>query len=274
MTGGSGNSGDGGDSAGDEADSTDEEAGSASETAGSADDEADSTGEAAGETAEKARDSAGFDPSCGVAPAGEPVEGWPARLTGVTETVTATLGPNDRWNQAALGLHAADSSASDSAPGSAPATARSWGRTRTRRNFEARGEGYVQFTRDPVDFVAAALDVHETAAPILESADGWVRVEVEEIDRQRRAGTEMVEWRLRPVEAAVRDRRVPTTSRGYAAVVEATVAASRLGTEAYDDADLVERLGWLETVVEVAGSECERVAFDRIDDLVGWRERE
>ncbi|PSP91673.1 DUF447 domain-containing protein, partial [Halobacteriales archaeon QS_1_68_44] len=61
---------------------------------------------------------------------------WPVNLAGVTESVVTTLGPNDRWNLAALGLFAGD-----------PVTARTWGRTRTWRNFRERGGGYVQFTR-------------------------------------------------------------------------------------------------------------------------------
>ena len=52
---------------------------------------------------------------------------WPVDLRGVTESIVATLGPNDRWNMAALGLHAPDDSGE-------PVTATTWGNTRTRRN--------------------------------------------------------------------------------------------------------------------------------------------
>jgi hypothetical protein len=69
-------------------------------------------------------------------------EDWLVELRGVTESIVATLGPNGRWNLAALGLFAGE-----------PVTSRTWGNTRTRRNFHREGEGYVQFTRDPVDFV-------------------------------------------------------------------------------------------------------------------------
>jgi len=51
---------------------------------------------------------------------------WPVDLAGVTESVVTTLGPNDQWNLAALGLHAPD--------GDGPVTATTWGRTRTWRN--------------------------------------------------------------------------------------------------------------------------------------------
>ncbi|MFQ3320770.1 MAG: hypothetical protein ACI80F_002857, partial [Natronomonas sp.] len=95
---------------------------------------------------------------------------WPVELRGVTESVVTTLGPNDRWNVAALGLFAGG-----------PVVARTWGRTRTWRNFRERGEGYVQFTRDPVDFVEAACSVREEDDPILDSADAWARVTAEAI---------------------------------------------------------------------------------------------
>lgn len=212
-------------------------------------------------------DASAVDPSRGVAPAGESVEGWPAELAGVTETVTATHGPNGSWNHAALGLDAGETPLR----GSYAVTARTFGRTRTRRNLEDRGEGYVQFTRDPVDFVEAALGIHETAGPILERTDAWARAEAEAVDRWDESGTEVVEWRLTPVQAAVRRRSVPTIERGFAAVVEATVVASRLEVDAYDEGVLLDRLAWLESVVETAGSERHRAAFERIDELVGWR---
>ncbi|MFB6308884.1 MAG: DUF447 domain-containing protein [Haloarculaceae archaeon] len=190
--------------------------------------------------------------------------GWPVELRGITETVVTTLGPNDRWNVAALGIDAGDieTDADDTV------TARTWGRTRTWRNFRDRGEGYVQFTRDPVDFVEAALAVREQDDPILDSADAWVRVTVEQVQTGEDGGTEWVEWALRPVESAVRSEIVPSTNRGHAAVIEATVAASRLDVDAYERTELVERLRYFERVVDRCGGPAERRAFDRLRDLV------
>ena len=182
---------------------------------------------------------------------------WPVDLAGVTESVVTTLGPNDRWNVAALGLR-----------GGEPVTARTYGRTRTRRNFEARGNGYVQFTRDPVDFVDAALAVRETDEPVLDSAEAWVAVEVERVGADQEGDTEVVTWQLEPVDSAVERRVVPTTNRGYYAVVEATVAASRLDVAAYETETLLDRLGYFESVVDTAGSERERAAFQRLTELV------
>lgn len=184
---------------------------------------------------------------------------WPVNLRGVTETVTTTLGPNGLWNAAALGVHAGD-----------PATARTWGATRTRGNFRREGGGYVQFTTDPVLFVEAALGIAERERPVLDEADAWTRVAVERLDDGESDGTEWVEWALRPVESAVVGERVPTINRGFGAVVEATVAASRLGVPGYDRGVLVARLEHLASVVDRCGGDREQVAFERLVDLSDW----
>jgi hypothetical protein len=179
--------------------------------------------------------------------------GWPVELRGVTEAVVTTRGPNDRWNLAALGLSAGD-----------PVTARTWGRTRTRRNFQAREGGYVQFTTDPVDFVDAACSVRELDDPILGTADAWARVAARPEDSGSEDGTEWVEWAIAPVEATVERRTVPTTDRGHAAVVEATVAASRLEVPGYDADVLRDRIAYFADVVDRCGSERETEAFQRL----------
>jgi hypothetical protein len=191
---------------------------------------------------------------------GQSGDDWPVALAGVTETVVTTKGPNDLWNLAALGVHAPDEDG--------PATATTWGRTRTWRNFRERGSGYVQLTRDPVDFVEAALSIREQERPVLDSADAWVRVTVERRDEGADGGTQWVEWALHPVESAVEQRVVPTTNRGHAAVVEATVAASRLDVDGYDRETLLDRLAYFESVVETAGGGRERAAFERVEELV------
>ncbi|MFB6102553.1 MAG: DUF447 domain-containing protein [Haloplanus sp.] len=193
-------------------------------------------------------------------------EGWPADVRGVTESVVATLGPNGRWNQAALGLHAPDEAGD-------PVTAVTWGRTRTRGNFERRGGGVVQFTTDPRAFVDAALDVTETDEPVRDGAAAWVEVDVRRVDAGEEEGTEWVRWALDPASATVRERSVPTINRGFYAVVDATVAASRLDVPAYDTEALLDRLAYFAETVDRCGGPTEREAFARIDELVGWRER-
>lgn len=208
--------------------------------------------------------------------------GWPVAWTGVTESVVSTLGPNDRWNVAALGLHAPSETApgadggGDESDGFAavdPVTAVTFGNTRTRRNFAREGGGVVQFVTDPREFVDAALSVREADEPVLDDAAAWVRVEAEREASWTEGGTRRERWALAPVESAVRERRVPTVDRGFAAVVEAAVEASRLDVDAYDTAAALDRLDHLAGVVDSCGGPRVREAFARVDEHAGWRAR-
>ncbi|SEH47795.1 hypothetical protein SAMN05192561_102327 [Halopenitus malekzadehii] len=224
---------------------------------------------------------------------------WPVDLRGVTETIVATRGPNGRWNMAALGVHApdpdewdggtedgataesvaeaaADAAADDSTPSVTTepmATARTYGRTRTRRNVERTGRGVIQFTSDPLAFVDAALTIDERSDPILANTDAYVEVEFTRIDRTTDAGTEIHTWALAPVAGRTLDERVPRTNRGYGAVIDATVAASRLDVEGFGEDELLDRLRYFADTVDRCGGPRERAAFERIDDVTGWRNR-
>ncbi|WP_224268609.1 DUF447 domain-containing protein [Haloprofundus salinisoli] len=197
---------------------------------------------------------------------GEAVGRWPVELRGVTESVVTTLGPNDLWNVAALGVRAPEES-------NAPATATTWGNTRTRRNFHRQAEGVVQFVTDPRTFVDAAVTVREESGPVLDSVDAWVRVEVRCVESQERRETTIERWELRPLESNVVETGVRTINRGFYAVVDATVAASRLDVPAYDTDVLIERLEYFEETVENCGGDAEREAFERLSAETGWRER-
>jgi hypothetical protein len=220
-------------------------------------------------------DGDGADPDA-FAPVTDPepadrVEGWPLDLRGVTESVVTTLGPNDRWNAAALGLHTPDGPVDRGSD--APAAATTWGNTRTRRNFRRQGGGVIQFVSDPRTFVAAALTIHEVETPVLPDAHAWAEVRVERVDAGEEGGTRWEEWRLRPVRAAAPDPTVPRINRGFAAVIEATVAASRLDVPAYDSEALLARLRRYADVVDRCGGRPERAAFATLDAETGWRER-
>jgi hypothetical protein len=220
----------------------------------------------------------------------EETDHWPAPLRGVTESVVATLGPNDLWNLAALGLHApteagerrragagetaagdADATATEAPPGAVTAT--TWGNTRTRRNFRRQGGGVVQFVTDPRDFVDAALTIREEPTPVLDSADAWVEVRATPVAAGESGGTDWQRWRLDPVASEVRRTGVRTINRGFAAVVDATVAASRLDVPAYDTDALLDRLRYFADTVERCGGPVEREAFARIDAETDWRGR-
>ena len=192
-------------------------------------------------------------------PENDAPDGWPVPLRGVTESVIATKGPNGRWNLAALGLHAGD-----------PVTARTYGNTRTRRNLERRGAGVVQFVADPRTFVDAALSIREESEPVVQSADAWVDVDATLVDSWTEAGTTIREWELTPGESAVVREGATTTNRGFGAVVEATVAASRLGVSGFDDEELRDRLDFLASVAERAGGAREREAMECVASNADW----
>lgn len=192
-----------------------------------------------------------------------PATNWPVALCGVTESLVTTLGPNDRYNVAALGLYAPGRLSHDSV------TARTWGRTRTWRNFTEHQQGFVQFTRDPVVFVDGALDIREQDEPVLDSADAWVEVTVEKLRSRDRDGTQVVDWKLIPEHVEVEQTVVPTYNRAYGAVVEATVATSRLDVDAYDTEKLRRRIEYCGDVVDRCGGPREREAFERVTELAG-----
>ncbi|MFW6320786.1 MAG: DUF447 domain-containing protein [Halohasta sp.] len=190
---------------------------------------------------------------------------WPVDLRGVTESIVATLGPNDLWNMAALGLHAPDE------PGE-PVEATTWGNTRTRRNFHRQGGGVVQFTSDPREFVDAAVTIREETEPVLPNADAWVEIEAASVDSGTEGGTDWERWEIRPTGAGTIERRRPLTiNRGLYAVVDATVAASRLDVPSFDTEQLVDRLRYFEETVEKCGGPREREAFETLSEATGWR---
>jgi hypothetical protein len=196
---------------------------------------------------------------------------WPVALDGVTESVVTTLGPNDLWNVAALGLRAPEGGLAADATETVEAV--TWGNTRTRRNFHRQGGGVVQFVADPRTFVDAALTIREESEPVVDSADAWIRVAAESVETGTEGDTEWERWRLRPGDGAVRRRRPFTINRGLYAVVDATVAASRLDVPDYDTGRLLDRLAYFAETVETCGGDAAREAFERIDRETGWRER-
>ncbi len=178
---------------------------------------------------------------------------WPVEVHGVLETVITTRQPDGCWNAAALGI-----------TGPNPVTARTWGQTRTRVNLAREGKGVVQFVTDPVVFVSAALEIVETTSPVLDAACATVEVTAIEREAGRTKGSSWVDWELVPESTTVTDRRVPVINRGFNAVIEASVAASRLSVAAYDTTVLLERIDWLEAIVDRCGSDRDQEAFATI----------
>lgn len=200
---------------------------------------------------------------------------WPFSTDGIIETIITTEQPDGTWNVAALGIR----------PDKTAHTAVTWGNTRTRRNLERTKHGYVQSLTDSMDFARAALDRWTVSDPILENAAAWVSVQADMIDTGASAGTDWAEWTLKPQHCEIRERHVPVPSRGFPAVIEMTIAASRLGVSTYDQTHLVERLRYFADVATTCGGETDRTAAKwilttvteqmpdiEIDDTIGSEE--
>jgi Uncharacterized conserved protein len=130
-----------------------------------------------------------------------------------------------------------------------------------------------QFTADPREFVDAALTIHEEPEPVLPNAEAWVEVSAVAVETGDDEGTEWERWELSPTDTGTVEREGPRTiNRGFYAVVDATVAASRLDVAAFDTDTLLNRLAYFETVVEKTGGPRERAAFETLSAETEWQE--
>lgn len=194
---------------------------------------------------------------------------WPVPLRGIVESVVTTPQPEEGWNVAALGLHGGDEHARGD-----PVSARTWGETRTKQNFARTQSGYVHFGVGAERFVDAALDEWVRTDPILAEAAGWVEVDVTEIDAGTSDGTDWVDWELSPVEAGIERTELPVMRRATGAIVEMTIAASRLGVGSYEEHVLRDRLAYFADVANRCGGPAERAAVTRIEALSDWTRAE
>ncbi len=192
-------------------------------------------------------------------------DAWPRAFDGIIESVIATEEPDGQWNLAALGLHAPE----DHQP-SDPLSARTWGNTRTRGNLDRGSAAHVQLVDDPVDFVSAALDRWEREEPVLPSAAASTTITAQRRESGTERGVSWVDWELRPQRSRIYRQVVPALSRGSVAVVEMTIAASRLGVPGYDADVLFDRLDEYARIALRCGGSRERRAVRRVADVSDW----
>ncbi|MFP4188428.1 MAG: DUF447 domain-containing protein [Halobacteriales archaeon] len=173
----------------------------------------------------------------------------------ITETVATTRDENGAPNAAPMGVRCEDNGV----------YAHLWEDSTTLRNVRATNEVVVNFTRDPVVYVESALgdgsgfvvDGH------LRDADGWVRCDAGRVEGND-VRDEVTRWRLDERERRIEERILPTHSRGFASVVEATVHATRLEFKP----ELRELYEHHVEVAEKCGGEREREATDRLREYV------
>ena len=176
----------------------------------------------------------------------------------ITETVATTRDGDGEPNAAPMGVRCEGGGT----------YANLWEGSTTLENVRATNEVVVNFTRDPVVYVESALgdgsgfvvDGH------LRDADGWVRCDAERADGEGGDETrdEVTRWRLIERERRIENRVVPTHSRGFGSVIEATVHATRLDIKP-ELRDLYEHHV---EVAERCGGEREREAAERLRGYV------
>jgi len=138
----------------------------------------------------------------------------------ITETVATTHDEDGVPNAAPMGVLKEDGET----------YARLWEGSTTLENIRATKEVVVNFTRDPVVYAETALGDDSSRFVTdgrLSDADGWVRCDTERAT-EREERDEVTQWRLVERERHVVERVLPTHSRGFASVVEATIHTTRL----------------------------------------------
>ncbi len=174
----------------------------------------------------------------------------------ITETVATTHDEDGVPNAAPMGVLKIDDGV----------YARLWEGSTTLENVRSTNEVVVNFTRDPVVYVETALG--ETKRRFvkdgrLRDADGWVRCDAERVpDEEER--DEVTRWRLAERERHVEERVLPTHSRGFASVIEATVHATRLEFKP----ELRELVEHHLDVARKCGGKREREAVELVEELV------
>jgi len=181
---------------------------------------------------------------------------FPFEIEGIVEVIITTFDTLAGWNVALLGLQ-----------GGERITARTWGKTKTRENFHKGGDAYIHFTRDSFLFVEAALCIKEQKTPHIEEAYAWGKIKVNSIDKGKDGKTEWEDWSIEIIEEEIIKKEIPIINRGYNAIIEATVVASRLRISDNRSKDL-EYIGKLLEIVERCGDDRDREAKNLIEELV------
>jgi hypothetical protein len=174
----------------------------------------------------------------------------------ITETVATTRDEEGMPNAAPMGVLKEEGET----------YARLWEGSTTLENVRATERVVVNFTRDPLVYVETALgdDAERFVADgRLRDADGWVRCDAERVPNPE-GRDEVTRWRLVERERNVAKRALPTHSRGFASVIEATVHATRLSFKP----ELCELIEHHLEVARKCGGKREREAANLVEEHV------
>lgn len=181
---------------------------------------------------------------------------------GISEVIITTVSDDGIPNAAPMGLHKKEG--------------RLFFRlfnSKTLDNILSRPEACANIADDPVLFVKSALsDIgYEEfelieGFPVLKGALAWIR-----FDCKCRKGEEISVVELSPVSCAVKSRTVKPVNRGFNAVIEASVDATRYVI--FREQKYLERIGYYDKLVNKCGGPQEKEAMQLLYELIGNNKR-
>lgn len=171
--------------------------------------------------------------------------------------IFTTISTDGRPNAAPIGLHMKDGRF----------FARMY-KSKTLDNIRGKKAAAANIIDDPMLFVQSALsDIPPDnfdrigGFPVLKDALGWII-----FDCKIRKGETISVVELSPVEAQIKHRQIKPINRGFNAVIEATVEATRYVV--LKDKKFLDRIEYYDTIVRKCGGPREKEAMKLLFDLV------
>ncbi|MBE0523217.1 MAG: DUF447 family protein [Methanosarcinales archaeon] len=184
-------------------------------------------------------------------------------LEGINETIITTISLNGRFNAAPIGIIRRDGKL----------MVRIYNGSHTCSNIQDTGLFAANMVDDPVLFVQSALSdlddkMFETIKidkygvfPILNKSSAWI---IFKADYEK--GTTAIQAELYPVTGEIRRSGITTINRGFNAVIEATIYATRY--IAFKDEKYLRKVKTFKNIIDKCGGNQEKEAYELIIKLL------
>lgn len=176
---------------------------------------------------------------------------------GISEVIFTTLSPQGVSNAAPIGLHMKNGKL----------FARIYN-SKTLNNILGKPVAVANIIDDPVLFVQSALSDIEQGKfefieghPVLKDALGWIL-----FDCRCKKGENISVVELLPVGSTIKRRQIKPVNRGFNAVIEAVVEATRYVV--LKDKKYIDRIDYYNTIVQKCGGPGEKDAMKLLYDLI------
>lgn len=184
-------------------------------------------------------------------------------LEGINETIITTISQNGRFNAAPIGIIRRDGKL----------MARIYNESHTGANIKDTGLLAANMVYDPVLFVQSALaelgdKMFETinidkygVIPILNKSSAWIifRADFEK-------GSKTIQAELYPIKGEIRRSGITNINRGFYAVIEATIAATRYIV--FRDEKYIRKIKTYKPLIDKCGGTREKQAYELLIQLL------